>query len=382
MPAKNLLRVSEKGTYSHIYNKGVEERIIFNDDCDYEVFLAYLKDYLTSPDNPESKKKVFTVHGRTFRGMPHQPKNYFNKVELIGYSLMPNHFHLLLHQITKGSLPSFIRSLCTRYSMYFNKKYHRTGALFEGPYKSVQIKNIPLLMHLTAYIHQERGKNSPHSSYPEYLGKRETSWVRPDVVLSSTEGGNYRNLVENYKLNQKEEELLEGITLENNLQHYLERRVLAKDLTSSSTKIAMIKRMPEFVAIATVFFVLLGLGIRNINAQSATNSKPSPLSIAIASPAPSRAPSTPPSLPLVEEVASASTSAELKTMVVIKVDDDSTIINVRKNPTINSEKIGETHNGEKFELLSINSGWYEVKLADNTIGFIATEYAYLEQTYN
>src|SRR3989344_6029163 len=149
MPAKNLLRVTEEGAYIHVFNKGVENRVIFTEPQDYEIFLGYLRDYLSMPSDPESKKKDFTVNGRTFRGTPHQPKNYFQKVELVAYCLMPNHFHLLLHQQTKASTERFIRSLCTRYSMYFNKKYKRMGALFEGPYKSVHIKVQLQLLHLT-----------------------------------------------------------------------------------------------------------------------------------------------------------------------------------------------------------------------------------------
>ena len=136
MPAQNLQRTKEIGIYSHIYNKGVEKRILFNDEEDYAVFLNFLKDYLSALKDPDSLKKDFKVNGRTFQGTPHQPKNYFNQVELLAYSLMPDHFHLILHQKTRGSLESFIRSLCTRYSIYYNKKYQRTGSLFEGPYKS------------------------------------------------------------------------------------------------------------------------------------------------------------------------------------------------------------------------------------------------------
>ena len=133
MPAKNLQRIDKEGLYFHIYNKGVEEKIIFSDGEDYRVFLRFLEEYLTTPQDPENTKKTFQIHGRTFRGTPHQPKNYFNAVELVAYSLMPNHFHLALSQVTKGSVENFIRSLCTRYSIYFNKKYTHSGPLFAGP---------------------------------------------------------------------------------------------------------------------------------------------------------------------------------------------------------------------------------------------------------
>src|SRR3989344_2821447 len=149
MPAKNLKRVNDSEIFCHVYNKGIEDRIIFADDADYQVFLGYLEDYLSPPKAPESTKKDFTVNGRVFRGVPHQPKNYFKKVELVAYSLKPDHFHLLLREITQKSLQAFIRSLATRYSMYFNKKYKRTGTLFAGPYKSVIVGNETSLLLLT-----------------------------------------------------------------------------------------------------------------------------------------------------------------------------------------------------------------------------------------
>ena len=133
MTAKNPNRVNESGSFCHIYNKGVESKVVFNDKKDYEVFLGFIKEYLSIPIDPKNNKKEFTVNGRVFRGVPHQPKNYFNKIELVAYRLSPASFNLLLHQITKGSIESFVRSLCTRYSIYFNKKYQRTGTLFERP---------------------------------------------------------------------------------------------------------------------------------------------------------------------------------------------------------------------------------------------------------
>src|SRR3989344_3904247 len=179
MPAKNLRRITEEGTYCHVYNKGVEGKTLFADDSDYQVFLDLLKDYLSTPKAPETNKKDFTINGRVFRGIPHQPKNYSKKIDLIAYNLKPDYFHLLLHQKAHKSLQAFMRSLCTRYSMYFNKKYNRTGALFNGQYKSVQLENEKDLKLLTHYLHQ----SSAHSTYPEYLNQRETPWVNTKLVL-------------------------------------------------------------------------------------------------------------------------------------------------------------------------------------------------------
>src|SRR3989304_8979592 len=164
MPAQYLLRTNEDGTYCHVYNRGIENKTIFNDEDDYNVFLGFLKEYLSAPPDIETTKKVFNINGRAFRGTPHMPKNYFGKLELVAYNLMPNHFHLLLHQKTSDSLEGFVRSLCTRYSMYFNKKYQRTGSLFQGPYKLALIKDETRLLHLPRYF-IKAGYSSSHEHF-------------------------------------------------------------------------------------------------------------------------------------------------------------------------------------------------------------------------
>ncbi len=406
MPAKNLSRKNEEGIYSHIFNKGVEQRFIFNDPKDYEVFQGFLKDYLTTPQDPESIKQSFTVHGRVFQGTPHQPKNYFNKVELIAYSLMPDHFHLLLYQKTSGSIESFIRSLCTRYSIYFNKKYQRTGALFEGPYKSIQIKDGTLLVHLTRYLHH----TGTHSSYPEYLATRISSWVNPNVVLSFFDQAtnSYKNFVEKYQPTQKEKELLSRIIFESETAH-LERnlaRNMEKQLPEISSQpfkkselnsnLKPHQRIPEFLAITVLFLLLLTLGIRNIMASTnhstpfilgiKTNIAPPPF-LPNSSPIPSLIPNPDQEVATTsaEDVSTIPADAVSETpadavepkMLTVKIDDGAATVNIRQNPTINSKRITKARNGDTFEYLSIQSEWYEIKLADGSIGYIASQYVNL-----
>ena len=365
MPAINLHRIDGEGIYSHIYNKGIEGRIIFCDNDDYEVFLGFLQDYLTAPKDPDSVKKTFQVRGRTFRGTPHQPKNYLNKVELIAYNLMPDHFHLLLHQKTRGSLENFIRSLCTRYSMYFNKKYQRTGTLFGGPYKSVPIRDESHLSYLSRFFHYTGG----YSSYPEYLGARVTSWIKPKVVLSffDKKKRSYKDFVEKYELGQKEKELTDGITLDNETGH-LERRGLAREALHPNPDWKSHLKMPAFLTISTVVFLLLvTLGIRNIAVATTKSAQPLP---------------TPAILAETEEVKPESAQTEeVKPTVIltIKTDDGSSKVNIRQQPATNSGKVGKAKDGDTFEFISIDSGWYEVKLADGSTGFISAKYLVKEE---
>jgi putative transposase len=226
MPARNLIRFECENSYYHVYNRGVDKKEIFQDEQDYRVFLKYLKEYLSQPPDLSKIKETFTLQGYTFQGVPHQHKNFYEKIEIIAYCLMPNHFHLELHQKDKQDIQNFMQSISTRYSMYFNKKYERIGPLFQGTYKAVLINDENYLLHLSRYIHLNPSEftdnlEAAYSSYPEFIGKRKTEWIKPEIVLSYfnkakddfIKGANtYQNFVEKYPIDS--EKILGKITLE------------------------------------------------------------------------------------------------------------------------------------------------------------------------
>lgn len=225
MPAKNSLKLYiENGCY-HIYNRGVEKRNIFLNHQDYIVFLHFLKRYLTKP--PENPNEV----------RPRFRSDLFDKIQLICYCLMPNHFHLLIKQSTKEAITIFMRALTNSYVRYFNAKYQRRGVLFETRYKGVLVETEPQLLHLTRYIHcnsidlievgPRPGPTSqgvtdyPYSSYRDYLGWRKTEWVHSEEILTFFKTAqkmslkdclSYQSFVEDYKENP--EEILGLLTLE------------------------------------------------------------------------------------------------------------------------------------------------------------------------
>jgi putative transposase len=66
---------------------------------------------------------------------------------------MPNHFHILITEKIEGGISKFMQKLSTAYSMYYNKKYKRTGGLFEGKFKSQHAGTDQHLKYLFSYIH-------------------------------------------------------------------------------------------------------------------------------------------------------------------------------------------------------------------------------------
>ncbi len=74
-------------------------------------------------------------------------------VDIVAYCLMPNHFHLLVREKAEGGISIFMKKISTAYSMYFNSKNDRSGALFEGRFKAKHINNDEYLRYLISYIH-------------------------------------------------------------------------------------------------------------------------------------------------------------------------------------------------------------------------------------
>lgn len=202
MPAKNVLKEYEIGGYYHVYNRGVEKRTIFIEDEDYHVFIGYLKSYLTPIDLRGLTLK--DDEGHTI-SPSRKLNNYAEEIELIAYCLMPNHFHLMLRQLTQSSMSEFMQSILTRYVRYFNKKYSRVGGLFQGVYKTVHITKEAQFTYLTKYIHRNPLRDHPtrshleglreykYSSYGNYLGLFKQSWVKGDDILTYFSKTNPRN---------------------------------------------------------------------------------------------------------------------------------------------------------------------------------------------
>lgn len=367
MPAKNLIRVVDEGGYSHIYNRGVEGRVIFADEHDYGVFLGYVREYLSPPAKPESLKKSFTVKGKTFQGSPHLPKNYYNQVELVAYSLKPDHFHLVLLQNTTNSVQSFLKSLGTRYSMYFNKKYFRSGALFEGPYKSAHIKDPGTLVALTAFIHQ----NSDYSSILEYLGQRETPWVKKHLALACLGGDTYEAYFEKCIQGSLEGAIPEEVTLEPVSRH-LERRNLTEDVVGTfqaprgqahtRTPTPPI-RLPEFGVIVALFLVLTVFGVRNIRT---TSSEVSGFALAVAD--------QPQVFSASVEATEPGPDSNMPTeKAMAKIAEGENAVRIYLSPSVYSEVVITAQGGDAFEKLSCDTEWCRIGLSDG-VGYVLARY--------
>ncbi len=132
--------------FYHVYNRGVEKRKTFLSRVDYERFIALL--YLANQTEPADLKYQGESIAEVTEDRAGEPL-----VEIVAYCLMPNHFHLLLREIIEGGTARFMQKLTTGYTMYFNKRNERSGALFQGTYKASHVHDDRYFRYLVSYIH-------------------------------------------------------------------------------------------------------------------------------------------------------------------------------------------------------------------------------------
>lgn len=162
--------------YYHLYNRGAEKRVIFQDKQDHEYFLFLMficntKKSLVLRDISKSFDRGDTI------------------VDIGVYCLMPNHFHILIREKIDGGISLYMRKLMTAYSMYFNKKYKRTGKLYEAVFKATHCKEDRYLKYLYSYMHLNPAKLID-KDWRENKNKNTTKLL--DYVFSF----NYSSLVE------------------------------------------------------------------------------------------------------------------------------------------------------------------------------------------
>ena len=202
------------GEYYHLYNRGTEKRNIFLNKNDYERFIVHL--YLCNSQKPA---RPSAMQGPTLQEVFKRIIASNEKIVSIGaYCLMPNHFHILVREREEGGISRFMQKLCTGYTMFFNKKYARTGVLFEGKYKSRHLNTDNYLKYVISYIHlnpvklidahwKENGisdkkkaenflSNYNYSSYLEYLKPDERA---ENLILSKEDFPDYFENQENFR---------------------------------------------------------------------------------------------------------------------------------------------------------------------------------------
>ncbi|PIP56757.1 hypothetical protein COX05_01265 [candidate division WWE3 bacterium CG22_combo_CG10-13_8_21_14_all_39_12] len=187
----------DTGDILHVYNRGVDKRVVFDFDNDRERFIHLLW-YVNNYSYPYSK------YLRQHMLSMSNPEEFITSMyqyevplcTIVGYVLMDNHYHLLLREDGSGGVSKFLQKLQNAYTRYYNLKNDRTGCLFQGKYKAVLVESHEQLIHVSRYIHLNPVvaglidigsiSNYKWSSYPTYISRKKNNSVcSPDIVLDN-----------------------------------------------------------------------------------------------------------------------------------------------------------------------------------------------------
>jgi len=167
----------------HVFNLGIERRPIFTNKREYDRALLALNFY---------RFKDVPIGLAEFLRLEHNEKASFfsqllregeKRVDIFAYCLMPNHFHLLVKQLTDGGITKFMSDFSNSHTRFFNIKHQRIGHLYQGVFEAVRMETDEQFVHVWRYvsinpvvsflIKEADLENYPYSSLSEYLNKKD-----------------------------------------------------------------------------------------------------------------------------------------------------------------------------------------------------------------
>ena len=131
--------------YYHIYNRGVDKRDIFMNKKDLERFILSVREFNTIEPIGSIKEHLIKKDSDVGRPNP--------LVSIVCYGFNPNHFHFILKQEVDDGISEFFKRLLGGYTKYFNLTHKRSGALFQGRFKSNLIDKDDYFLKIRPYVH-------------------------------------------------------------------------------------------------------------------------------------------------------------------------------------------------------------------------------------
>lgn len=143
MPRKQ--RITHPGFY-HVISRGVERRNVFLDEDDFDKFLSLIF-------------KEFTEYNITIHA----------------YCLMTNHYHLLI-ETKETNISDAMKRVNSLYSIYFNKKYYRSGHLWQGRFSSYYLYDDIHFWYVAKYIERNPIKANMVKQIDDYKYQSFFQW--------------------------------------------------------------------------------------------------------------------------------------------------------------------------------------------------------------
>jgi putative transposase len=154
-------RASVAGTWYHVLNRGNRREVVFHKPADYDAFVKAIND----------------AHVR----LP---------VDILGYCLMPNHFHLVIRTHADGDLGRWVQWLLMAHARRYHRHYRTSGHVWQGRFKAFPVQDDDHLVGVLRYVERNalraelvaRAEDWKWSSLPGWLGGDPLLW-RGEVTV-------------------------------------------------------------------------------------------------------------------------------------------------------------------------------------------------------
>lgn len=205
------------GEHYHVFNRGVDKRDIFLDKEDLDRFFQSMDEFNVADP-------IGSIYENSFRQTSVKNDDANKLVNFICYCLNPNHYHFVLEQIADNGIEKLMHKI-GGYPKFFNHKYSRSGALFQGKFKAVLISTNEQLLHTSAYVNLNNRVHLPlrskapklnKTSWSEYTENSGTEFCKKDIVLEQFKNNKaYEDFAkESLKDIQKRKEEMKGLLIE------------------------------------------------------------------------------------------------------------------------------------------------------------------------
>ena len=213
----------------HVINRGVDGRNIFLDTQDYARFVHDLYEFNDTAPALEFK------HANSRNSNVGRTTSHIRTclVDIHGWELMKNHYHLLLSERVEGGLTLFLRKL-SGYARYFNERHKRRGTLFQGRTKKILIERQEHFLYILHYVHlnsldyfpgaegwrqRDTGtipeiskvleylQNYRWSSYPDYCNLSNFPSILTKTLFEHSLGADYLSTLKEYITEKSAEEI-------------------------------------------------------------------------------------------------------------------------------------------------------------------------------
>lgn len=221
---RRLLPLVEGQVY-HVFNRGIDHRPTFSDKRELNRAMSSI-DYYRFVNTPLRFSKFLKLSNEDRNKQLDKIKTSTKLVDILGFCLMPNHFHLLLRQTYENGISKFLSTFQNSYTKYFNTKNERTGPLFLGQFKAVLVETEEQLIHVSRYIHlnpttsyivKDFGTllNYPWSSLREYANGKELICETKTILDFFKSSEAYLNFLKDQVNYQRELNKIKHLLLDN-----------------------------------------------------------------------------------------------------------------------------------------------------------------------